>query len=161
MPGPSTKLEEYADLRIFSEWFCEPLKANNCPPLPYRILNLPLLVGFAESDMIEKNVHSSTLVKHSRSFLSDLSDSQSNANLITVQCIVCNCLYGAWKSTPLSAHLSTRWERTTSQLETSICTHHTATHQFIWWQQKCGALGWSLMEYRVAGKHYRHHHPSL
>ena len=61
--------------------------------------------------------------------------------------------HGAWTSVPLSVHLSTECKCTTSQIEKPICTRRTANHQFIWQQQKCGALGG--MEYRVVGQHIR------
>jgi len=36
-----------------------------------------------------------------------------------------HCMEGAWTSAPLSAHLSTGWECTASQIETPICTRRT------------------------------------
>ena len=51
-------------------------------------------------------------------------------------------LNGAWTSAPLSAHLSTKWECTASEIKTRICTRRTTAHQFTWQQQqKRGALG--------------------
>jgi len=76
--------------------------------------------------------------------------------------------HGAWTPAPLSAHLSTECEYTEPQAETPICTHRTTTHQFIWQQHMCGALGGSPMECRVGGQPYKtshfppgHRHPPL
>ena len=45
-----------------------------------------------------------------------------------------------------TAHLSTEWKCTVSQVDTPICTRRTTTHQFIWQQQHtCGILGRSRM----------------
>ena len=73
----------------------------------------------------------------------------------------------AWTSAPLSAHLSIQCKRTAPQNETSICTRHTTSHQFIWQQQHTyGAVGGSPMECWVGGQlhktphfHPRHRHP--
>ena len=61
--------------------------------------------------------------------------------------------HGAWTFAQ-SAHLSTRWERMASQIELLICTRRTTTQQLILQQQKCGALGGSLLECGVVGQHY-------
>ena len=59
--------------------------------------------------------------------------------------------HGAWKSAPPSAHPSIECRCTAPEIETSICTRRTTTHQFIWQQQHtCGALGGSPMECGVA-----------
>jgi len=38
--------------------------------------------------------------------------------------------HGTWTPAPLSAHLSTEWECTASQIDTPICSRHTTAHQF-------------------------------
>ena len=69
---------------------------------------------------------------------------------------------GARKSAQLNAHLSSEWECTASQTETTICTRRKITHQFTLWQQyKYGTLGWSPKECGVVGEHFEtpHFHP--
>jgi len=72
----------------------------------------------------------------------------------------------AWKSAPISAHLSIEYKCTALQIETptvfAICNHRTTTHQFIWQQQHtCGAVGGLPMECGVNGQTYKapHFHP--
>jgi len=74
--------------------------------------------------------------------------------------------HGAWRPTPLSPHPSIEFRCTASQIETPIYTRRT-THQFIWQQHTCGALGGSPMECGVGGQpnknphfHHRHRQPS-
>jgi len=74
--------------------------------------------------------------------------SQRSRSLSSTPC------HGAWTS-PFSAHLSTEWECTAYQIETSICTCSTTTHQFIWRrrQHKCSALSRSPMECGAVREH--------
>jgi len=63
--------------------------------------------------------------------------------------------HGAWPSAPLSAHPSIECKRTALQIETPICTRYpipTTSHQFIWQQHMCGAVGGSPMECGVGGQ---------
>jgi len=74
--------------------------------------------------------------------------------------------HGTWTPAPVSARLSTGCECTTSRIETPIWARPTTTHQFIWQQHTCGAMGASPMEGEVVGQPYetpyfhpRHRHP--
>jgi len=75
--------------------------------------------------------------------------------------------HGAWTPAPLSVHPSIEWRSTASQIETSICTRRTTTHQFIWQQQHIwGELDGSPLECGMGGQpyktphfHHRHRHP--
>jgi len=79
-------------------------------------------------------------------FIEELAFSQRSH---TVSITLC---HGGWTPAPLSAHLSTGWESTTSQIKAPIYTRHTTIHHFIWWQQqKFSSLGASLMACGVVG----------
>ena len=68
----------------------------------------------------------------------------------TVSSTLC---HGAWTSAPLRAHPSIECRCTAPQIETSICTSRTTSHQFIWQQQHtCGAVGGSSMKRRLGGQ---------
>ena len=47
---------------------------------------------------------------------------------------------------------------TAPQIETPICTRRTVTHQLLWQQHTCGALGGSPMERRVGGQLHKTPH---
>jgi len=76
--------------------------------------------------------------------------------------------HGAWAPASLSAHPSIECRCTAHQIETPICAHRTATHQFFWQQQHtCDAVGESSMEFGVGGQPHkiprfnsRHRYPS-
>jgi len=74
--------------------------------------------------------------------------------------------HGTWTSAPLSAYPSIECRCTAPQIETPICTRRTTSHQFIWQQHTCDAVGGSPMECGVDGQshktphfHPRHWHP--
>jgi len=54
--------------------------------------------------------------------------------------------HSSYDTVCFTAHLSTEWKYTVSQVDTPICTRRTTTHQFIWQQQHtCATLGGSRM----------------
>ena len=66
--------------------------------------------------------------------------------------------HGAWTSAPLSAHPSIKCCCTAPHIETPICNGCTATHQLLWQQDMCGAVGRSSMERGVGRQPYKTPH---
>ena len=87
-------------------------------------------------------LHQRTIFLFSRAYPICLSSSRRRHTVSSTPC------QGAWTSAPLSVHLSAEWECTVSQIETPNYTCRTTTHQYIWQQQKCSAVGESSMELR-------------
>jgi len=92
-----------------------------------------------------------------------LASSQRSHNVSSTPC------HGPWTSAPLSAHLSTEWECTASQIETPIVTCGTTTHQFsdddnrsaTLWADHQWIPEWleNTMRLRPLMFHSRHWHP--
>ena len=64
----------------------------------------------------------------------------------------------AWTSAPLSAHPSIECSCTAPQIEAPICIRRTATHQLLWQQHTCGAVGGSSLERGVGGQAHKTPH---
>jgi len=74
--------------------------------------------------------------------------------------------HGPWTSSPLNAHRPIEHKRTAPKIKTPIWTCCATTHQFIWQQHTCGAVGGLPMECGLDGQphktphfHLWHWHP--